>query len=98
MKTISFYSEAKAELYNTIHFYDGQRKGLGKDFLEEVNQYIEKIIENPLINPLFLGKARRCILKRFPYNIFYYIDKTENIHIIAIAHQHRRPTYWSTRH
>jgi hypothetical protein len=36
------------------------------------------------------------LLHMFPYKLLYSIEKN-HVFIIAVAHQHRRPTYWQRR-
>ncbi len=39
---------------------------------------------------------RRCRLNKFPYNVIYALHNDDLI-IVAIAHQHRKPMYWRAR-
>ena len=39
---------------------------------------------------------RECPVKRFPYAL-YYRELSESIWVAAVAHQKRRPAYWSRR-
>ena len=41
-------------------------------------------------------RVSKFVLQRFPFNVFYRPGPTE-IEIIAVAHQKRRPGYWSNR-
>ncbi len=38
--------------------------------------------------------TRRLILPQFPFNIFYCVG-TNEIVVVAIAHQKRKPGYWT---
>lgn len=40
--------------------------------------------------------VRRRLLRRFPYSILYTVDRDEVV-ILALAHQKRRPAYWHSR-
>ena len=42
------------------------------------------------------NRTRACRLRRFPYNIIYCL-RAQEVLIIAVAHQHRRPEYWKGR-
>lgn len=90
MKYPSLHAIAKTDIRDATYYYEQQRKGLGKNFLNEVYQYIEKIAENPLSNPLLFGNVRRCVLKRFPYNLLYRIRKDGGVRVLSITHQHRQ--------
>jgi len=41
-------------------------------------------------------EIRRFLFTRFPYSFVYGIDE-ETIVVIAVAHQRRKPDYWSDR-
>jgi plasmid stabilization system protein ParE len=98
MRKVFFRSEAKSELFHAVNYYDCQRKKLGNEFLEKVNQHIEKIIENPLLYPIVINNARRCIIKDFPYSVFYRTTESGNICILHIVHQRRNSLDWLTMH
>jgi toxin ParE1/3/4 len=97
VKQIIFHSEARAELDNSVAYYERQKAGLGLDFLSEVEQAIGKIQQNPSIGaPYKIAQLRRYVLQCFPHLIFYTEFK-EFIWVVAIAHGKRRPDYWKKR-
>jgi hypothetical protein len=72
-----------------------ERVGRGDDFLRFVRYAVEEIAEAPgrwLRGP----HARKRVLGRFPFSIHYRFDDREIV-IMAVAHQKRRPGYWSRR-
>ncbi len=93
---VLFDKLAKIELYDAVEFYDIQVKGLGKRFKSEVKAGILRIRENPYTWPKERGDIRRYLLHKFPYKIIYSVEKYY-VYIIAVAHCHRRPDYWSDR-
>jgi hypothetical protein len=40
--------------------------------------------------------VRAKVLDRFPYTLMYTVNDDE-LFIVAVAHQSRRPTYWADR-
>ncbi len=40
--------------------------------------------------------ARRIVLKRFPYDVVFLLDR-DRVVILAYAHHSRRPGYWRER-
>lgn len=40
--------------------------------------------------------VRRVPVSRFPYHLAYLVTP-EEIHVLAVAHDRRRPIYWSGR-
>jgi hypothetical protein len=67
---------ADIEVAAAFHQYEGERSGLGVNFLDELLR-----IE---------GDVRRANLRRFPYGLFYIIDGP-TVSVLACLHLHRRP-------
>jgi toxin ParE1/3/4 len=97
VKPVIFHREAEAEMRAAVAYYDGQREGLGSEFLEEVERAVGRIAQTPRAFSLHGDEGlRRHNLRRFPYSIFY-LELEELIWIAAVAHQRRRPGYWARR-
>ncbi len=96
MPVYRLLSEAKDELEAGVSFYDSEHPGLGYDFTLEVRRLCRLIAEAPTAGLGVRADVRRRILRRFPYSILYTVDKDEVL-IISIAHQSRRPGYWNRR-
>ena len=90
------HDEAALDLRLAARWYDERRHGLGAELVLAIDAAIARIIEAPRRWPLFASDTRRCILRRFPYNVIYRVD-ADSIHILAIAHHNRRPVYWGPR-
>ena len=85
------------ELYNAAAFYAATSNAeLGLAFVAEFDRAASRILANPHVGAVFRGGWRRFVLPRFPYNVFYQITSDE-IRIVAVAHQRRRPAYWAGR-
>ena len=77
-------------------FYEGQAPGLGSDFLDDVQRTIDRLRDNPELGQAVSGDLRRGLLSRFPYSLMYAVEP-EQLLIVAVAHQRRRPDYWRGR-
>ena len=98
MKPVTFDSESEDEFRAAAAYYEAQRTGLGDDFAAEVEQASQRISLTPQAFPLHGSSGvRKCLLRRFPYTI-YFLELPDRIWIAAVAHQRRRPGYWSHRH
>lgn len=86
--------EAALELVDAAAFYaqEGEHE-LGLTFIAEFEHAVALLCTHPRIGAIWRGTTRRLPLRRFPYNIIYQI-KPEEIRIIAVAHQSRKPGYW----
>lgn len=91
-----FHPEAKEEFDGAVDFYEQNQPGLGLEFAEEVYATIARIIQYPYAWSEMSKNSRRCLVSRFPYGLIYQI-KANDLRIIAVAHLHRRPSYWKKR-
>ena len=90
-------SAALAELCDATAYYTARAdKKLGLALVAEFDRVVDLIIGNPEIGRVFRGNIRRFVMRRFPYNVYYHTISGE-LHVLAIAHQSRRPGYWSAR-
>ncbi|MEA2072910.1 MAG: type II toxin-antitoxin system RelE/ParE family toxin [Campylobacterota bacterium] len=93
---IEFLPEAKYELDDAVDFYELQLQGLGGTFKNIAKSTIKRVSMFPTAWTEIKPSIRRCIMHKFPYNVLYSIEK-DCILIIAIAHHHRNPNYWTNR-
>ena len=87
---------AREELNEAASFYEARVSGLGAAFLDDVDRSIEMLRENPRIGAAAGRTLRRVFIRRFPYSIIYAL-RGEEIVIVALAHQRKRPGYWRGR-
>jgi len=55
-------------------WYNGQRDGLGEEFLAAVDAAFDSIERLPDVFARVHGEVRRAILSRFPYAVFYRVE------------------------
>lgn len=91
-----FHDAADAELTEAVAYYDGKALGLGDRLLAEVKSATRDIEDYPRIAPVVDLGVRAKLLVRFPYSLMYVVDENE-LFILAVAHQSRRPAYWVDR-
>jgi plasmid stabilization system protein ParE len=75
--------------------------GLGSMFLDAIDATVQSIASWPASGTRVDGLAealdvRRAPVSRYPYHLAYLVTDDE-IHVLAVAHYHRRPTYWAGR-
>ena len=93
---IEFLPEAKVELDDAVEYYELQVKGLGVTFKSIARATIKRVATFPTAWTEIKPSIRRCIMHKFPYNVLYSIEK-DCILVIAVAHHHRNPNYWTNR-
>ncbi len=91
-----FVKPAEDGLAEAVDRYDEITAGLGDRFLAEVRRSVRLIEDFPKNSPAVVREVRRMVLLEFPYSVLYAIAEEEVV-ILAIAHQKRRPLYWKRR-
>lgn len=87
---------AAADIDDAVLWYEGQRPGLGREFLETVQNTLSSVASNPQLHPIIHRNARRALLRRFPYGIYYRVYP-ELIVVVACMHGRRDPRRWQSR-
>ena len=93
---VKYLSIANSEYREAIDYYNEEQTGLGYEFAIEVDEAIERIKVHPNAWEKVSERARRCLLKRFPYAI-YYKCYDEELVVFAIIHTHRDSKHWEER-
>jgi toxin ParE1/3/4 len=88
--------EAEQDLAEIFDWYEEKRKGLGFDFLLQVDAGLRLLARNPKINSIVYKTIRIHLIKRFPYKIFYFIYE-DKIVIVGVIHASRRTTIMKRR-
>ena len=88
---------ALAELQDAADFYAAHGGStLAQAFITEFERATKLVLSNPLLGATYQGKWRRCLLSKFPFSIVYQIRINELV-ILAVVHNRRRPGYWKKR-
>ena len=98
MTDVRFHPDARSELLDAATYYEEQADGLGGQFIDEAQRVTEMLAESPGLGAPVVGSdtLRRWSLRRFPYYVIYRVDEAV-LFILAVAHERRRPRYWSER-
>lgn len=97
MTTVIFHPLAEQELVDAATYYEQQKRGLGLEYLQEVENAVNFLIRYPEAGSKVRGSVRRLVLPKFPYSLLYRILEDGQIRILAVAHHRRRPQYWLKR-
>jgi plasmid stabilization system protein ParE len=88
--------EAKTDVRQTARWYERQRQGLGRAFVQQIDALLDRVRVNPMQHQVVYREVRRAIPRRFPYGVFYRIDGSD-ILVFAVVHLHRDPSTWQDR-
>ena len=72
------------------NWYEEKSKGLGEDFLRIFYAISSEIKRNPLASQKVHKDFRRKLMRRFPYAIYYLINKNDII-VYGLFHSARNP-------
>ena len=86
---IKILDEAEKDIATGITFYESQKNGLGKYFLDSILSDIESLHIYAGIH-IVIGDYYRLLSKRFPFSIYYKI-LDDIIYIYAILDCRRNP-------
>jgi plasmid stabilization system protein ParE len=88
--------EAENDLSEIFEWYERRRRGLGFDFLLQVDAGLRLLEDDPqLFSEQYKG-VRRYLVKRFPYKVFYRV-KGKSIVVLAVVHGGRDPGWVKKR-
>lgn len=100
---VELHPDALHELRSAALWYDGRRGGLGDEFVLEITDCLQRIVDEPNSYPIWPGTAetgsaaiRRALVKRFPYAIAFEVHP-DRVFVLTIAHAKRRPLFWLQR-
>lgn len=87
---------AGADIRTARRWYERERAGAGDEFVQELDRVFERIRRLPLQFPEVGRGARRALLRRFPYAVFF-VPRATDVAVVAVLHQRREPTAWERR-
>lgn len=87
---------AVEDLAEAYAWYEGQRVGLGEEFLAAIGRSLDSIGRHPLANGTAWKDYRRAQVRPFPYSVFYKVHPGE-ILVRGIFHNSRSPALWRRR-
>lgn len=82
-------AKAYKDIETARNWYDNQSSLAGDWFIDEINLYVSNITKNPWRYTMVVTGIRRCLLKKFPYKIFFCV-KNEVIILLRIRHNKQK--------
>lgn len=99
---VQFHPFASLEVSDAAQWYEDQRPGLGDRYLTAVSAAIDRASRWPNAGtPVEIASDGTVLIRKvatvgFPYAVGYEADD-DTLTVLAVFHQHRRPTYWTAR-
>lgn len=96
MRIVHWAAPAEAEFLEAVEWHAEHRPGLEEAFAAEVNHTVARAAENAELGTPYVYRTHQLLLSRFRYSVVYMI-RPDEVWIVAVAHQRRRPGYWRRR-
>jgi plasmid stabilization system protein ParE len=93
---VRFHPVAEIELHEAAEWSARQQAGLDTEFMRCIDEAVSRIRKYPDMFPVALRNARKTLVKRFPYTIYYEIGDDEIV-VLAVFHAKRNPEHWQIR-
>jgi hypothetical protein len=87
---------AHSDLSDAQQWYNAQESGLGDKFTNAAQAAINDLLRDPESWPIIEDEIRRHPVDSFPFDILFAVENND-IDVVAVADQRRRPGYWKDR-
>jgi plasmid stabilization system protein ParE len=81
---------AQTDIREIHDWYEKQRPGLGDEFLVSIADALSRLESGPERLPIYYRGFRRVLTRRFPYRVFFRIEKDVVIvfRVLHVARDH----------
>ena len=97
IREVIFKPEAERDFAEAYQWYEERDRGLGTELKRAIDACVSRMQRHPELFPVaHQSNVRQGVIRRFPYSIFYLVEK-ETIYVIAVFHASRDPQAWKDR-
>ena len=82
--------EAKFEIIDAYNWYESKKEDLGERFIQDLDEYFERIRLTPEIFPCKYSEFRQVVMKNFPFVIIFEIENKEVV-VYAVFNTYQDP-------
>jgi plasmid stabilization system protein ParE len=90
---VEYHPAVEAELRAIQDYYEERSPGLRGEFIDEFERQVLQLAARPERWMVIAGDLRRCLMRRFPYIIYFRWVDSERVRITVVKHQRRHPDY-----
>ena len=88
---VEYHPAVEDELRRIRDYYEKKAPGLGAAFIDEFERQVLRVAAQPERWMVVTGDLRRCLMRRFPYVIYFRKLGSECLKITVVKHQRRHP-------
>lgn len=96
MRPLVVRADAEADIEEAFRWYEARSPGLGTEFVRAVDVVLAAIERQPDVYPTACRHARRAVLRRVPYAVYYAVP-AGSIDVLACMPMRRPPRRWRRR-
>ncbi len=93
---VVFLRAARLEFDAAALWYEERSRGLGAQFVAEIDRAVQLAGRDPLRYPVVFRDVRSIGARRFPYSLFYRTE-ARRVVILGVFHASRDPEIWRQR-
>jgi hypothetical protein len=90
--TLRFLPDVEEDAIGGYGWYETKAPGLGEEFLRMFYACAGDLSRNSLMYRKVYGEFRRCLLRRFPFAL-YFVVKDEQVIVTGLFHCARDPRF-----
>lgn len=88
---VEYHPAVEDELRQIRDYYEARSPGLGARFVDEFERQVLAIAAAPGRWLVVTRGIRRCLMRRFPYVIYFRQVSEQSLRITVVKHQRRHP-------
>ncbi len=88
---VEYHPAVEDELVEIRDYYETRSPGLGARFVDEFERQVLAIAAAPDRWMVVRGDIRRCLMRRFPYVIYFRQVGQQRLRVTVVKHQRRHP-------
>ena len=94
---IEYHPAIEGDLREIKNYYEDRSPGLGSQFVDEFERQLLALAANPERWMVVTADIRRCLMRRFPYIIYFRRIDADRIRVTVVKHQRRHPKFGRDR-
>ncbi len=88
---VEYHPAVEGELRDIRNYYEARSPGLGAQFIDEFERQVLTLAAAPERWMVVTGDIRRCLMRRFPYVIYFRRVDQQRLRVTLVRHQRRHP-------